>query len=185
MDHSRGLKDVLKSCHAATGNRWANFLAIDFYKVQLPDSSGEVRANGSPLQKQIGGSEARCMIGAVEGGCRSGAHSKTELVKLLLLRLLPAPERWRESRGGATGSLAAVADGEGTEEVGAGDADDVSGVRGEGSSPMTMAPGDADSEGGNAVTTVPGNAGSEVAGPDEKDGIGQKERKPSSSSRKL
>ncbi|KAF0922686.1 hypothetical protein E2562_001083 [Oryza meyeriana var. granulata] len=32
MDHSRGLKDVLKSCHAATGNRWANFLAVDFYK---------------------------------------------------------------------------------------------------------------------------------------------------------
>ncbi|KAF8655089.1 hypothetical protein HU200_061219 [Digitaria exilis] len=31
-EHSHGLVDVLKICHIAAGNRWANFLAVDFYK---------------------------------------------------------------------------------------------------------------------------------------------------------
>ncbi|XP_037475036.1 PI-PLC X domain-containing protein At5g67130-like [Triticum dicoccoides] len=32
MEHSRGLVEVLHTCHAASGNRWANFLAVDYYK---------------------------------------------------------------------------------------------------------------------------------------------------------
>ncbi|VAH55159.1 unnamed protein product [Triticum turgidum subsp. durum] len=32
MEHSRGLMEVLHTCHAAAGNRWANFLAVDYYK---------------------------------------------------------------------------------------------------------------------------------------------------------
>lgn len=35
-EHSHGLVDVLKICHIAAGNRWANFLAVDFYKVGIP-----------------------------------------------------------------------------------------------------------------------------------------------------
>jgi hypothetical protein len=30
-----GLVDVLRACHAAAGDRWANFLAVDYYKVVL------------------------------------------------------------------------------------------------------------------------------------------------------
>ncbi|XP_044432591.1 PI-PLC X domain-containing protein At5g67130-like [Triticum aestivum] len=30
MEHSRGLVEVLHTCHAAAGNRWANFLAVDY-----------------------------------------------------------------------------------------------------------------------------------------------------------
>ncbi|KQK15338.1 PI-PLC X domain-containing protein At5g67130 isoform X2 [Brachypodium distachyon] len=33
VEHSRpGLVDALRACHAAAGNRWANFLAVDYYK---------------------------------------------------------------------------------------------------------------------------------------------------------
>ncbi|KAI5007797.1 hypothetical protein ZWY2020_008845 [Hordeum vulgare] len=32
VEHSLGLADVLRVCHAAAGNRWANFLAVDYYK---------------------------------------------------------------------------------------------------------------------------------------------------------
>ncbi|XP_051207261.1 PI-PLC X domain-containing protein At5g67130 [Lolium perenne] len=31
-EHSLGLAGVLRACHAAAGNRWANFLAVDYYK---------------------------------------------------------------------------------------------------------------------------------------------------------
>ena len=33
-EHSVGLADVLRACHAAAGDRWANFLAVDYYKVE-------------------------------------------------------------------------------------------------------------------------------------------------------
>lgn len=33
MEHSLGLLDVLGTCYTAAGNRWANFLAVDYYKV--------------------------------------------------------------------------------------------------------------------------------------------------------
>lgn len=32
MEHSLGLLDVLGTCYTAAGNRWANFLAVDYYK---------------------------------------------------------------------------------------------------------------------------------------------------------
>lgn len=32
-DNSEGLVDMLEKCHGAAGNRWANFVAVDFYKV--------------------------------------------------------------------------------------------------------------------------------------------------------
>uniref|UniRef100_A0A453B527 PI-PLC X domain-containing protein n=2 Tax=Aegilops tauschii subsp. strangulata TaxID=200361 RepID=A0A453B527_AEGTS len=32
VEHSLGLADVLRACHAAAGDRWANFLAVDYYK---------------------------------------------------------------------------------------------------------------------------------------------------------
>jgi hypothetical protein len=34
-EHSMGLVDVLRACHAAAGDRWANFLAVDYYKVRI------------------------------------------------------------------------------------------------------------------------------------------------------
>lgn len=34
-DNSDGLFEQLPVCYAASGNRWANFLAVDFYKVRL------------------------------------------------------------------------------------------------------------------------------------------------------
>jgi hypothetical protein len=33
-EHSMGLVDVLRACHAAAGDRWANFMAVDYYKVR-------------------------------------------------------------------------------------------------------------------------------------------------------
>ena len=34
-DNSGGLIDMLHTCYGAAGNRWANFVAVDFYKVDL------------------------------------------------------------------------------------------------------------------------------------------------------
>jgi len=34
-DNSGGLIDMLKTCHGAAGNRWANYVAVDYYKVEL------------------------------------------------------------------------------------------------------------------------------------------------------
>ncbi|XP_027923530.1 PI-PLC X domain-containing protein At5g67130-like isoform X1 [Vigna unguiculata] len=31
-DNSGGLTDMLKTCHGAAGNRWANYVAVDYYK---------------------------------------------------------------------------------------------------------------------------------------------------------
>lgn len=38
-DNSAQLMDMLATCHDKSGNRWPNFIAVDFYKVsssQLP-----------------------------------------------------------------------------------------------------------------------------------------------------
>lgn len=32
-DNSGGLIEMLQTCHRAAGNRWANFVAVDYYKV--------------------------------------------------------------------------------------------------------------------------------------------------------
>ena len=32
-ENSGGLIDMLKTCYGAAGNRWANFVAVDYYKV--------------------------------------------------------------------------------------------------------------------------------------------------------
>jgi len=34
-DNSAPLMDALAACHAKSGNRWANYIAVDFYKVSL------------------------------------------------------------------------------------------------------------------------------------------------------
>lgn len=34
-DNSKGLINMLQTCHGAAGNRWANFVAVDYYKVGL------------------------------------------------------------------------------------------------------------------------------------------------------
>lgn len=34
-ENSEDLNDMLYTCYAAAGNRWANFVAVDFYKVHL------------------------------------------------------------------------------------------------------------------------------------------------------
>lgn len=34
-ENSDDLNDMLHTCYAAAGNRWANFVAVDFYKVHL------------------------------------------------------------------------------------------------------------------------------------------------------
>lgn len=31
--NSKELTDMLQTCHGAAGNRWANFVAVDYYKV--------------------------------------------------------------------------------------------------------------------------------------------------------
>lgn len=31
--NSQDLSNMLQTCHAAAANRWANFLAVDYYKV--------------------------------------------------------------------------------------------------------------------------------------------------------
>lgn len=34
-DNSDGLDKMLQTCYGASGNRWANFVAVDFYSVDL------------------------------------------------------------------------------------------------------------------------------------------------------
>jgi len=34
-DNSGGLIDMLQTCYVAAGNRWANYVAVDYYKVEL------------------------------------------------------------------------------------------------------------------------------------------------------
>lgn len=34
-DNSGDLINMLRTCYAAAGNRWANFVAVDYYKVPL------------------------------------------------------------------------------------------------------------------------------------------------------
>lgn len=34
-DNAGGLINMLHTCYGAAGNRWANFVAVDFYKVDL------------------------------------------------------------------------------------------------------------------------------------------------------
>lgn len=34
-DNSEGLINMLQTCYAAAANRWANFVAVDFYSVGL------------------------------------------------------------------------------------------------------------------------------------------------------
>ncbi|GJN09935.1 hypothetical protein PR202_ga27990 [Eleusine coracana subsp. coracana] len=55
MEHSQGLLDVLKTCHAAAGNRWANFLAVDYYKRS--DGGGVFEATDMLNGKLICGSD--------------------------------------------------------------------------------------------------------------------------------
>lgn len=33
VDNSANLMKMLRTCHTAAGNRWANFVAVDYYKV--------------------------------------------------------------------------------------------------------------------------------------------------------
>lgn len=33
LDNSTPLTNMLDTCHKLSGNRWANFIAVDFYKV--------------------------------------------------------------------------------------------------------------------------------------------------------
>lgn len=35
VDNSGDLMDMLQTCQAASGSRWANFVAVDFYKVNV------------------------------------------------------------------------------------------------------------------------------------------------------
>lgn len=34
-DNSAPLVSMMKTCHGAAGNRWANFIAVDYYQVKL------------------------------------------------------------------------------------------------------------------------------------------------------
>lgn len=43
VQNSDGLSDMLQTCHAAAGNRWANFVAVDFYKRS--EGGGAFRAD--------------------------------------------------------------------------------------------------------------------------------------------
>jgi hypothetical protein len=33
LQHNKGLTDMASTCYSAAGNRWANFIAVDYYKV--------------------------------------------------------------------------------------------------------------------------------------------------------
>jgi hypothetical protein len=35
LQHSNSLTGMVNTCYAAAGNRWANFLAVDYYKVNV------------------------------------------------------------------------------------------------------------------------------------------------------
>jgi positive regulator of sigma E activity len=35
LQNSMGLSDMVKTCYDAAGHRWANFLAVNYYKVRL------------------------------------------------------------------------------------------------------------------------------------------------------
>lgn len=34
LQHSQSLVDMVSTCYGAAGNRWANFVAVDYYKVR-------------------------------------------------------------------------------------------------------------------------------------------------------
>ncbi|XP_021910192.1 PI-PLC X domain-containing protein At5g67130 [Carica papaya] len=66
IDNSEDLNDMLKTCFAAAGNRWANFVAVDYYKRS--DGGGAFRAldmlNG---QLQCGRDDVHdCVLGSSE-----------------------------------------------------------------------------------------------------------------------
>jgi hypothetical protein len=33
LQHSQSLTDMVNTCYGAAGNRWANFIAVDYYRV--------------------------------------------------------------------------------------------------------------------------------------------------------
>jgi len=35
VDNSASLMNMVRTCHGTAGNRWANFLAVDYYKVLM------------------------------------------------------------------------------------------------------------------------------------------------------
>lgn len=40
IDNSKSLLSMLSTCYLESGQRWANFVAVDFYKVGSPDPFG-------------------------------------------------------------------------------------------------------------------------------------------------
>ncbi|GMI66218.1 PHOSPHOLIPASE C-LIKE 1 [Hibiscus trionum] len=70
-DNSGGLINMLQTCHAAAGNRWANFVAVDYYKRS--EGGGSFQAVDTLNGKLLCGCNNvhACMPGSTAGACTS------------------------------------------------------------------------------------------------------------------
>ncbi|CAK9164440.1 unnamed protein product [Ilex paraguariensis] len=71
--NSGGLINMLQTCHGAAGNRWANFLAVDYYKRS--DGGGAFQAADTLNGKLLCGCDDlhSCVPGSTSGACTARA----------------------------------------------------------------------------------------------------------------
>jgi len=82
-DNSAQLMDALAACHAKSGNRWANYIAVDFYRVSLLTtvllhrcaSESLVRANSSSVMQRSDRGGAAAATDKANGGLICGCGS--------------------------------------------------------------------------------------------------------------
>ncbi|XP_052195231.1 PI-PLC X domain-containing protein At5g67130-like [Diospyros lotus] len=73
VHNSARLINMLHTCHGSAGNRWANFVAVDYYKRSA--GGGAFQAVDTLNGKLLCGSDdvLACVAGSTSGGCTSSA----------------------------------------------------------------------------------------------------------------
>lgn len=69
VDNSKGFIDMLQTCHGAAGNRWANYVAVDYYKRS--EGGGSFKAVDSLNGKLLCGCNDvhACVPGSTSQAC--------------------------------------------------------------------------------------------------------------------